>query len=59
MHATMAVMTTDTSDLHLIALLGRVAARDGDGTRRPADAEAALRELYDLKIGRASGRERV
>jgi len=48
-------MTTDTSDLHLIALLGRVAARGADGVERPADAQQALRELYDLTSAKLYG----
>jgi len=51
----MAAMTTDTNDLHLIALLGRVAARGADGIERPADAQAALRELYDLTSAKLYG----
>jgi RNA polymerase sigma factor (sigma-70 family) len=40
-------MAHDLQDQHLIALITRVAARSGDGSR-PGDCEAALRELYDL-----------
>ena len=41
-------MRTDPQDLHLIALLDRVAAQGRDG-------EAALRELYDLTAARLYG----
>ena len=41
-------MRTDPQDLHLIALLDRVAAQG-------RDAEAALRELYDLTAARLYG----
>jgi RNA polymerase sigma factor (sigma-70 family) len=46
-------MADDLSDTQVIALLARIAARDG--ARRPGDAEAALRELYDLTSGRLYG----
>ena len=41
-------------DQQLIALMNRIAARTGDGGSH-ADAEAALRELYDLTSGRLYG----
>lgn len=40
-------MASETSDLHLIALLERVAARAHDAGRQ-RESEQALRELYDL-----------
>jgi RNA polymerase sigma factor (sigma-70 family) len=47
-------MDLQTQDLHLIALLDRIAARAED-TGRHADSEAALRELYDLTSSRLYG----
>jgi RNA polymerase sigma factor (sigma-70 family) len=47
-------MNDDFQDTQVIALLARIAARR-DGERRPSDAEAALRELYDLASGRLYG----
>jgi RNA polymerase sigma factor (sigma-70 family) len=47
-------MAANSPDLHLIALLDRIAARAADGTRH-ADSEAALRELYDLTSARLYG----
>lgn len=43
-------MAYELSDQHLIALIDRVAARRAGG-----DAEAALRELYDLTSGKLYG----
>ena len=47
-------MDSQKQDLHLIALLDRVAARDVSSGRH-ADSEAALRELYDLTSSRLYG----
>lgn len=47
-------MTGDFDDRQVMALLARVAARQ-DAGRRPGDAEAALRQLYDLVGGRLYG----
>ena len=47
-------MDPNLSDRHLIALIDRVAADQGDGRQR-ADSEAALRELYDLTSSRLYG----
>ena len=47
-------MNDDFHDRQVIALLARIAARR-DGEPRPSDAEAALRELYDLASGRLYG----
>jgi RNA polymerase sigma factor (sigma-70 family) len=47
-------MAANSPDLHLIALLDRIAARIDDGARH-ADSEAALRELYDLTSARLYG----
>jgi RNA polymerase sigma-70 factor (ECF subfamily) len=47
-------MPTDSFDTHLIQLLDRIAARERSGGRF-ADAEAALRELYDLTSARLYG----
>jgi RNA polymerase sigma factor (sigma-70 family) len=47
-------MDPQNQDLHLIALLDRIAARTGDSGRH-ADSEAALRELYDLTSSRLYG----
>jgi RNA polymerase sigma factor (sigma-70 family) len=47
-------MAEDPKDLHLIALIERIAARTArDG--RDAGSEAALRELYDLTASRLYG----
>lgn len=48
-------MPSDTNDLHLIALIDRVCAHTTDGGARRADAEAALRELYDLTSSKLYG----
>ena len=48
-------MATDTQDLHLIALIDRISAHSTDGGARRADAEAALRELYDLTSSKLYG----
>jgi RNA polymerase sigma-70 factor (ECF subfamily) len=45
-------MATDPQDLHMIALIHRIAARS-DGASR--DAELALRELYDLTSSKLFG----
>lgn len=52
----MPTMAIDTNDLHLISLIDRVAAHHAlaDGQRH-ADAEAALRELYDLTSSKLYG----
>lgn len=47
-------MPGEFDDKHLVALLARIAARQEAG-RRTGDAEAALRELYDLVGGRLYG----
>jgi RNA polymerase sigma factor (sigma-70 family) len=47
-------MDSNAQDQQLIALLDRIAARSSAGAR-PADAEAALRELYDLTSSRLFG----
>ena len=47
-------MSDELPDARVIALLDRIAARR-DGERRPSDAEAALRELYDLTAARLYG----
>ncbi|MDP3761882.1 MAG: sigma-70 family RNA polymerase sigma factor [Ramlibacter sp.] len=47
-------MPSPLQDPHLIALIDRIAARDPQGGR-PADGEAALRELYDLTSSRLYG----
>jgi RNA polymerase sigma factor (sigma-70 family) len=47
-------MDSQAQDLHLIALIDRVAARDASSDRH-ADSEAALRELYDLTSSRLYG----
>lgn len=47
-------MADDLRDLHLIALIERIAARAGPD-RPSADSEAALRELYDLTSSRLYG----
>lgn len=49
-----AAMATPTPDQHLIDLLDRIAARSLPGGRSK-DAEAALRELYDLTSSRLYG----
>ncbi len=51
----MPFMATDTQDLHLIALLGRISAQSLDGGAQRAGSEAALRELYDLTSARLYG----
>ena len=48
-------MPSDTNDLLLIALIDRVAAHSIEGGGRRADAEAALRELYDLTSSKLYG----
>ena len=48
-------MPIDTNDLHLIALIDRISAHAMDGGARRADAEAALRELYDLTSSKLYG----
>ncbi len=49
-------MALDSSDLHLIALIDRTAARLAEGrAARQGDSEAALRELYDLTSSRLYG----
>ena len=48
-------MPSDTNDLHLIALIDRISAHSIDGGARRADAEAALRELYDLTSSKLYG----
>ena len=48
-------MPSDTNDLHLIALIDRISAHANDGGARRADAEAALRELYDLTSSKLYG----
>lgn len=49
-------MANDLNDTHLIALLDRIAARSGAApAARPADAEAALRQLYDLTCSKLYG----
>ena len=48
-------MATDNQDLHLIALIDRISAHSTDGGARRADAEAALRELYDLTSSKLYG----
>ncbi len=48
-------MATDTQDLHLIALIDRIAAHSIEGGGQRADAEAALRELYDLSSSKLYG----
>jgi RNA polymerase sigma-70 factor (ECF subfamily) len=47
-------MPDNFPDSQVIALLARIAAR-GEGGRDARDAEAALRELYDLTAGRLYG----
>jgi len=47
-------MAATSPDQHLIDLLDRIAARLTSGGR-PADSEAALRELYDLTSARLYG----
>jgi RNA polymerase sigma factor (sigma-70 family) len=47
-------MANDLQDLHLIALIDRVAARNAEGGQ-PADGEAALRQLYDLTSSKLYG----
>lgn len=47
-------MPRDFDDRQVMALLARVAARQ-DADARPGDAEAALRQLYDLVGGRLYG----
>jgi RNA polymerase sigma factor (sigma-70 family) len=47
-------MDPTAQDLSLIALLDRIAAREGHAGRH-ADSEAALRQLYDLTSGRLYG----
>ena len=47
-------MAHDFDDLQLIALIERIAQRHSSGTR-PADAEAALRELYDRTSSKLFG----
>jgi RNA polymerase sigma-70 factor (ECF subfamily) len=47
-------MAHELDDLHLIALIDRVAARGSSGAR-PRDAEAALRQLYDLTSSKLYG----
>ena len=47
-------MAISSPDLELIALLDRIAARGSPGGRH-TDAEAALRELYDLTSSRLYG----
>ncbi len=48
-------MPSDTNDLHLIALIDRISAHAIDGGARRHDAEAALRELYDLTSSKLYG----
>ena len=48
-------MPSDTNDLHLIALIDRISAHSTDGGARRADAETALRELYDLTSSKLYG----
>ena len=45
-------MALETQDLHMIALIDRIAARDTGSGR---DAEQALRELYDLTSSKLYG----
>jgi len=47
-------MAQDLKDLYLITLIDRIGARAGQ-QGRDADAEAALRELYDLTASRLYG----
>jgi RNA polymerase sigma factor (sigma-70 family) len=47
-------MAQDLDNLQMIALIDRIAARDAAGGR-PADAEAALRALYDMTSSRLYG----
>lgn len=47
-------MAHDLQDPHLIALIDRIATRVGT-IGRPADGEAALRELYDLTSSKLYG----
>jgi len=51
----MPTMAADTQDLHLIALIDRIAAQSLDGGARRTDSEAALRELYDLTSAKLYG----
>lgn len=48
-------MANDTNDLHLIALIDRISAHSIEGGGRRADAESALRELYDLTSSKLYG----
>jgi len=49
-------MATDPRDIHLIALIDRIAARHAHSPSRPrADSEAALRELYDSTSSKLYG----
>lgn len=51
-------MANDLNDTHLLALLDRIAARFGAapaGTGTGSDAEAALRQLYDLTSSKLYG----
>ncbi|MBX3588413.1 MAG: sigma-70 family RNA polymerase sigma factor [Ramlibacter sp.] len=49
-------MATEPQDLHLIALINRIAARHSDGGEaRQADSAAALRALYDLTSSKLYG----
>jgi RNA polymerase sigma factor (sigma-70 family) len=45
-------MALETQDLHMIALIDRIAARDSGSER---DAQQALRELYDLTSSKLFG----
>ena len=47
-------MAHDFDNLRLVVLIERVAARDAAGAP-PADAEAALRELYDMTSSKLYG----
>ena len=48
-------MPPATEDLHMIALIGRVAAHSSSAPSARQDAERALRELYDLSAAKLYG----